>query len=78
MRPSFGLAIFGLAFSGLAANKTTISYVSVKPIMAAQGDRLPPALRNADDAAWLCCNFENSDRVRPQMNFVTGLCRQTE
>jgi SAM-dependent methyltransferase len=60
-----GLCIFALNL--LAADRPFIPYESVKPILAAQRDRLPADLKNADEAKWRAWSRREDETIRARL-----------
>ncbi len=57
----------GVALSGPAAERTFPSYASVKPVLDAQHDRLPPELRDADEAKWTAWSRQQDKAIRARL-----------
>lgn len=67
MRRSCIPVLFGAALSLVAAGRVFTSYADVKPILAAQGDRLPAELKNADEAKWAAWSRQQDQSIRARL-----------
>jgi SAM-dependent methyltransferase len=55
------------AFTLLAATRTFTPWVSVKPILDSQRDRLPPELKNADASRWTSWSQREDKAIRARL-----------
>ena len=67
MRLLYIPVFFAAALSVLAASRAFTSYASVKPILDAQGDRLPADLRNPDEAKWNAWSQRQDQAIRARL-----------
>jgi hypothetical protein len=59
--------IFGLGLSLLAAGRSFIPWVSVKPILDAERDRLPAELRAANESRWISWSQREDKAIRARL-----------
>jgi SAM-dependent methyltransferase len=61
------LLIFATTFPAVGAEPAFAPYASVKPILAAQHDRLPADLKNTDESKWLAWSRREDKAIRSRL-----------